>query len=150
MKLPSLPSLGLSLPPDDDDLSLDEDDDLPLKEDDILAEAEVPGPPALQGMAALLPAEPLTNLPSAAAASALFTGNSAVAPEPESPATQVLSCLLVLNPIAQPLRGHASLAHLSPSPASSMISHPRESLGHIHCRSGGQQGVPTARLFHAG
>ena len=96
MKLPSLPSLGLSLPPDDDDLSLEEDD-LPLEKIDILAEAEALPPPALQGKATPRPAEPAAELPSAAAAPALYTGIRA-APEPESPAAQVLSRLPVLPP----------------------------------------------------
>ncbi|CAK0732231.1 hypothetical protein CVIRNUC_000102 [Coccomyxa viridis] len=81
MKLPSLPSLGLQLPLDEDDLSL-EDGDL------LAEEPKAPAPPALQGAAGLPPAEPLAKASCAAAVPAPRTSNSA-APKPETLAAQV-------------------------------------------------------------
>ena len=90
MKLPSLPSLGLPLPLDEDGLSL-EDDDL------LAEEAEAPASPALQGTPGLPPAERPVQTSCAAAAPAPRTDNS-TAPMPKAPAAQVSSCLPVLMP----------------------------------------------------
>ena len=110
MKLPSLPSLGLSLPPDEDVLSL-EDDDL------LAEEAEAPGSPALQGAAGLPPAEPPAKASCAAAAPAPHTSNGA-APELAVPAAQV-SSLACPSSLRCPATHESCLpVHHSASPAS--------------------------------
>ncbi len=118
MKLPSLPSLGLQLPLDEDDLSL-EDGDL------LAEEAKAPAPPALQGAAGLPPAEPLAKASCAAAAPAPRTSNSA-APKPETLAAQVSSCLLIfkLEPSHRSTQGSCLPVSLSTSPKKPMRLYP--------------------------
>ena len=102
MKLPSLPSLGLQLPLEEDDLSL-EDDDL------LAEEAEAPASPALQEAAGLPPAEHPSKGACAAATPAPATSNSA-APKPETLAAQVSSCLPIFMSL-QPLESSVSLSN---------------------------------------
>ena len=90
MKLPSVPSLGLPLPLDEDDLS--------LQDDDLLAEeAEAPASSALQETAGLPPAEHPAEASCAAELMAPRT-DSSFAPKANAPAAQVSCCLRVLTP----------------------------------------------------
>ena len=109
MKLPSLPSLGLPLPLDEDDL--------PLEDDDLLAEeAEAPASPGLQGPMGLPPVEHPAQTSCAAAEPAPCASISAM-PEPEAPAAQVDSILSACHRAIPSHSGLISLCAPTPLPA---------------------------------